>query len=50
MLHCGSDTFDDFNWLVTYGKTGGGKHVPRAIFVDLEPTVVGKLKQIGTLL
>jgi hypothetical protein len=23
-----------------------GKHVPRAIFVDLEPTVVGRHKQI----
>jgi len=26
-----------------FNETGAGKHVPRAIFVDLEPTVVGKL-------
>ena len=31
---------DSFNTF--FGETGSGKHVPRAIFVDLEPTVVGK--------
>lgn len=25
-----------------FSETGQGKHVPRSIFVDLEPTVVGK--------
>ena len=25
-----------------FSETGSGKHVPRAIFVDLEPTVIGK--------
>ena len=25
-----------------FSETGAGKHVPRAVFVDLEPTVVGK--------
>lgn len=25
-----------------FNETGTGKHVPRAIFVDLEPTVIGK--------
>ena len=31
---------DSFNTF--FSETGGGKHVPRAVFVDLEPTVVGK--------
>eukprot|EP00061_Rhincodon_typus_P004421 g22525.t1 len=30
------DSFDTF-----FCETGTGKHVPRAIFVDLEPTVIG---------
>lgn len=34
----GSD--DSFNTF--FCETGAGKHVPRAVFVDLEPTVVGK--------
>lgn len=25
-----------------FSETGSGKHVPRAIFVDLEPTVIGR--------
>lgn len=25
-----------------FSETGAGKHVPRAIFVDLEPTVIGE--------
>ena len=32
------DSFSTF-----FNETGAGKHVPRAIFADLEPTVVGKL-------
>ena len=36
-----SETFDDsFNTF--FSETGSGKHVPRAVFVDLEPTVVGE--------
>ena len=31
------DSFSTF-----FSETGSGKHVPRAIFADLEPTVVGK--------
>ena len=31
---------DSFNTF--FNETRSGKHVPRAIFVDLEPTVVGK--------
>ena len=26
-----------------FSETGAGKHVPRAVYIDLEPTVVGKL-------
>ena len=32
---------DSFNTF--FSETGSGKHVPRAVFVDLEPTVIGKL-------
>ena len=40
----GDDSFNTF-----FSETGAGKHVPRAVFVDLEPTVVGKwLKKIYT--
>ena len=34
----GDDSFNTF-----FSETGAGKHVPRAVFVDLEPTVVGKV-------
>lgn len=33
-------SFDTF-----FYETGAGKHVPRAIMVDLEPTVIGKIFQ-----
>jgi len=33
----GDDSFNTF-----FSETSSGKHVPRAIFIDLEPTVVGK--------
>jgi len=33
----GDDSFNAF-----FSETGSGKHVPRAVLVDLEPTVVGK--------
>lgn len=33
----GDDSFNTF-----FSETGSGKHVPRAVFIDLEPTVVGK--------
>ncbi len=32
---------DSFNTF--FSETSGGKHVPRAVFIDLEPSVVGKL-------
>ena len=34
---------DSFNTF--FSETGSGKHVPRAIFVDLEPTVIGNVKR-----
>ena len=33
----GIDSFNTF-----FSETGTGKHVPRALFVDLEPSVIGK--------
>ena len=36
----GDDSFNTF-----FSETGAGKHVPRAVFIDLEPTVVGRLIQ-----
>lgn len=35
----GDDSFNTF-----FSETGAGKHVPRAVFVDLEPTVIGKTR------
>lgn len=32
-----NDSFNTF-----FSETGSGKHVPRAVYIDLEPTVVGK--------
>ena len=32
----GDDSFSTF-----FQETGGGRHVPRAIYVDLEPSVIG---------
>ena len=33
---------DSFNTF--FSETGAGKHVPRALFVDLEPTVVDEVR------
>ena len=38
----GDDSFNTFFW-----ETGSGKHVPRAVFLDLEPTVVDEVR-LGT--
>lgn len=35
----GDDSFNTF-----FSETGSGKHVPRAVFVDLEPNVVGEFQ------
>ena len=35
----GDDAFNTF-----FSETGAGKHVPRAVFMDLEPTVVDEIR------
>ena len=40
----GDDSFNTF-----FSETGAGKHVPRAVFVDLEPTVVGEKFKVSFL-
>lgn len=32
----------DDSFTTFFSETGSGSHVPRAIFVDLEPTVIGQ--------
>ncbi|KAF6144754.1 hypothetical protein GIB67_016828 [Kingdonia uniflora] len=41
----GDDAFDTF-----FSETSAGKHVPRAIFVDLEPTVIDEHTDVAVLL
>ena len=38
----GDDSFNTF-----FSETGAGKHVPRAVFVDLEPTVIGEFRLLA---
>ena len=38
----GDDSFNTF-----FSETGAGKHVPRAVFVDLEPTVIDEVRTIN---
>ena len=53
---------DDDSFNTFFAETSSGKHVPRAIFIDLEPSVIGEsvffvylklpyrpIKRIGTL-
>ena len=37
----GDDSFNTF-----FSETSAGKHVPRAVFVDLEPAVIGKYSDL----
>ena len=39
----GPDGTPDDSYTTFFSETSCGKHVPRAIFVDLEPSVIGKL-------
>ena len=39
VIHGGDDSFNTF-----FLETGAGKHVPRAVFVDLEPTVIDEIR------
>ena len=32
---------EDDSYNTFFSETGTGKHVPRAVFIDLEPTVIG---------
>lgn len=34
---------EDISYNTFFLETGAGKHVPRALFIDLEPTVIGNL-------
>ncbi len=42
-------TIEDDAFNTFFADTGSGKHVPRCIYVDLEPTVVGKIISIQIL-
>ncbi len=37
----------DDSYSTFFSQTGNGRHVPRAVMVDLEPTVVGEYDYIG---
>ena len=37
----GDDSYSTF-----FSETGAGKHVPRTVFVDLEPTVIGDRERV----
>lgn len=39
----------DSSFETFFCETVSGKHVPRAIFIDLEPTVIGKLPELKGL-
>ena len=39
---------DSFNTF--FSETGAGKHVPRAVFADLEPSVVGKCRLTANII
>lgn len=41
----GDDAFNTF-----FSETGAGKHVPRAVFLDLEPTVIDEVRAPASLL
>ena len=43
-LWCFIVTVQDDSFNTFFSETGGGKHVPRAVFVDLEPTVVDEVR------
>lgn len=34
----------DSSFETFFCETASGKHVPRAVFIDLEPTVIGKIR------
>ena len=38
----GQKKFSDNSFDTFFSETDSGKHLPRSVFIDLEPTVVGK--------
>jgi tubulin alpha len=40
----------DGSFSTFFNETGAGKYVPRAIMIDLEPTVIGKVKKANKLI
>ena len=38
-----SATAGDDSYTTFFNETGSGKHVPRAVFVDLEPSVIDEV-------
>jgi len=40
------NTKHDESFTTFFSETGAGKYVPRAIFVDLEPTVIGQCSSV----
>ena len=40
-------TFGDDSFSTFFSETGAGKHVPRAVFIDLEPSVIDETR-VGT--
>lgn len=42
MITSGSTSLADSSFGTFFSETGSGKYVPRAVFIDLEPTVVGE--------
>lgn len=40
----GDDAFNTF-----FSETGAGKHVPRAVYLDLEPTVIDEVCNLAYL-
>ncbi len=42
MVSDGNEDINDVSYQTFFSETGSGKNVPRAVMVDLEPTVIGK--------
>ena len=43
LMPLGSDFLTDDSFQTFFLETGAGKYCPRAIFMDLEPTVIGNI-------
>jgi tubulin alpha len=43
-LKADSPSHNDSGFSTFFSETGSGKHVPRALFVDLEPNVIDEIK------